>query len=97
MKTIDSIIDKEIRARVSEDALCEELVLSASQDPEGYDSIIEAAAETAEQMIKNNFALILGYAAGKPAEEEPETEETGEISLGVVAEEDREMLDFIMS
>lgn len=96
MKTLDSIIEKEIRARINENETCKSLAVSASGDPEGYDGIIAAAAEICETIIRNNFDMIIELATGSSYEEE-EPEAPVETSFTEnIAEEDQDMLRFLM-
>ena len=95
MKTLESIIEKEIRARIDDNEICKELVVSASGDPEGYDAAVELATEITEKIIRNNFDMIIELAVGFEPEEEEEEAIEQPFSENV-AEEDQDMLRFLM-
>lgn len=103
MKTIESIVDKEIRSRMDENELYKDLILTATSEPDVYDEVVSEASAIIEMLIKNNFDFIIELAAGYEGEdpegntEETDTEEAeADIFNTEVAEEDQEMLRYIM-
>ena len=54
MKTLSSIIEKEIRNNLDEIEICNDLVVSSSENPKLYDGIISLAEAMVEDLIKIN-------------------------------------------
>lgn len=98
MKTLESIIEREIRAHIDDNRICQELLTEGLTDTQAYDAIINNACIVAERFIVSNFEDLLKLAT---IEEEPE-EDAEELKvpsekLYAISDEDEEMLKFIES
>ena len=96
MKTLSSIIEKEIRNNLDEIEICNDLVVSSSENPKLYDGIISLAEAMVEDLIKINFRYLIGmaYQNYEPTEEPPEELEKVEVNTDI-ANEDDAMLRYI--
>ena len=98
MKTLDAIIEKEIRNRIDDLTICQELITVASQDPQSYDKVIQRASAIAEDILILNFEYIIRLAALEDDEEESEDEpEVSAEKIYNISAEDEDMLKFIES
>lgn len=98
MKTLDAIIEKEIRNRIDDLAICQELITVASQDPQSYDKVIQRASAIAEDILTLNFEYIIRLAALEDDAEESEDEpEVSAEKIYTISAEDEDMLKFIES
>ena len=98
MKTLESIIEQEVRAHVDDIKLCNDLVVAGTENPDTYDGIVSIAAEITEGLIKTNFKYIIAVASKEYEYTEPEEEELEQIEVDTnVSDEDKEMLAFIAS
>ena len=93
MRTLEAVIEKEVRSHVDESELCQSLVMEGTKDPGLYDDIINKAGKIVEELIRNNLEFIINLAAIEEDDEEEEFEETRPITN--ISTEDEEMLRFI--
>lgn len=98
MKTLDAIIEKEIRNQIDDLTICQELITVASQDPQSYDKVIQRASAIAEDILILNFEYIIRLAALEDDAEESEDEpEVSAEKIYNISAEDEDMLKFIES
>lgn len=93
MRTIETIIEKEIKAHIDDSELCQAIIMEGTKDPKVYDDMIEKACRVTERLIKTNFESIISLATLEDNTEEEEPTSIQEIVYAT--EEDEEMLRFI--
>lgn len=97
MRTIETIVEKEIRSHIDSSDLCQEIVMAGTKDPKSYDAVIESACRIVEDLIKINFEYIITLASLEDEVEEDDEEElpTAASHLMNISSEDEDMLRFI--
>lgn len=93
MRTIEAIVEKEIRTHIDDIELCQNIVIEGTKDPALYDEIINNAGKVVEAFIKNNIEFIATLATIQDDEEEEPEGDTQPILN--IAQEDEDMLRFI--
>lgn len=105
MKTLETIIEQEIKRHIDDLEVCSDIIAAGTEDPNRYDSIITYASDLAEDIIRTNIKYILHVAHNEydemtqMEEDNPEQEDT-DIDIEIdknISEEDLEMLRFIQS